>query len=174
MKRYPGVIVASVLAVVIAVVLVVRVSMRKRHFDQTVREALSTSEGYDQRFIKMVKNLEEHLARQASFGYTGGKDPMTGKVRRVVQPRRAAPRRPRKQAPVAEVDPVKLTAIIFDDVAGEYTAVIMDGERSYSVEVGDRIRNRRITRITEDAVLMISDTMMYRYDIYGRSAKKKR
>lgn len=181
MKRYMGVVVASVLAVLVAAGTVARITTRKAHFDGTVAEALRSSEGYDQRFIGMVKNLEEQLARQASFGYKGGKDPMTGKVRRVVLPQRPAPRpqappsrRQRKDEPAEQVDPVKLTAIIFDDEAGEFTAVIMDGERSFAVEVGDRVRDRRITRITEEAVLMISDTMMYKYDIYGRSAKKAR
>ncbi len=165
MKKYASILIASALALLLAVVVIFRINARKTEFDRSVREALSTSEGYDEQFIEMVNNLEDELARRASFGYEGGKDPMTGRTRRVVKPKRVVRRRTKKKA----VDPVKLTAIIFDDRNRQFTAIVMDGERSYSVEVGDRVRDRRITDITSENVIMKSSSKAYVYDIYGKS-----
>jgi hypothetical protein len=180
MKTENMYIVCAVLALLLAIGVTVRITLQQTSFNRAVQEALETSEGYDERFINMVNKLEEELARRASFGYTGGKDPMTGKKRSVVlhHKRVRRPSRTRKkgekQPPPQQVDPVKLTAIIFDDEKRTYTAIVMDGERSYSVEMGDRVRNRKITRISNDELYMESPTALYKYDIYGNSQTRKK
>ncbi len=165
MKKYASILIASALALLLAVAVVYRINARKSDFDRSVREALKTSEGYDEQFIDMVNKLEDELAQRASFGYQGGKDPMTGRTRRVVPPKRVIKRTTKRKF----IDPVKLTAIIFDDRNRQFTAIVMDGERSYSVEIGDRVRDRRITEITSDNVIMKSASKTYVYDIYGKS-----
>jgi hypothetical protein len=183
MKEYRMFIVAAVIAFVLSLYLVVRVYAQKRSFDHIVFQSLQTSEGYDQKLIEMVNGLEEELAIRASFGYKGGKDPMTGKTRQVVIPaaKPAAPvaHRPRGAAPATQkepepapvaTDPVRLTAIIFDDQARQFTAIVMDGERSLSVGVGDRVNGRMVTKITAESLYMESDTQRFKYDIYGNSA----
>ncbi|MBD3392178.1 MAG: hypothetical protein GF418_08885 [Chitinivibrionales bacterium] len=178
MKEHGLLITGSVLAFLLAVGVVTRITMQKASFNRTVQEALETSEGYDERFIEMVNKLEEELARRASFGYKGQKDPMTGKKRAVVlhhKPiRRRLPAKKEDKEPEQYIDPVKLTAIIYDDEKRKHTAIVMDGERSYSVEVGDRVRDRTITRITNEQIFMESPAALFRYDIYGNSAMKKR
>ena len=73
MKEHAYLLAASILAVVIAVTISIRITLQKGSFDRMVQEALETSEGYDERFIAMVNKLEEELAMRASFGYTGKK-----------------------------------------------------------------------------------------------------
>jgi hypothetical protein len=185
MKQHQLLLFASFLAVVVSVIIIYRAVAAKAKFDRCVTESLKTSEGYDQRFIDRVNRLEDLLATRAQFGYTGGKDPMTGTKRQVVQQKQTKPVKARKQ-PVKtsggaattavevteEVDPVKLTAIIADAAGKKITAVIMEGERSLSVDPGDRVAGRRITRITNDGIYMESDTAYYFYDIYGNVVKK--
>ena len=182
-KKYSVMIFACVLALILAGYMIHRVDSQKRTFDKTVRDALRTSEGYDQAFIDMVNRLEDELAERASFGYAGRKDPMTGTVRVVAAPvrtpgRRAAAVRQAAQTqteeavseevkPVEVIDPVRLTAIIFDNARNTFTAVVMDGERSYSVDVGDRVAGRRIMRITAQEIMMESDTERFTYHILG-------
>lgn len=173
MKKETTFIIVAILAVLLAVGMFIRTHMQKVNFDRVVHEALKTSEGYDQRLINMVKRLEEELAMRASFGYRGGKDPMTGKKRRVVLPRKIKGKKGTKK-PAKKLDPVKLTAIIFDDEKTRYTAVVMDGERSYSVEVGDKVRDRNITKITEEEIYMENAENFFAYDIYGKSKKKSK
>ena len=173
MKKETTFIIVAVLAVFLAVGMLIRTYTQKENFDRVVHEALKTSEGYDQRLINMVKRLEEELAMRASFGYLGGKDPMTGKNRRVVLPRKTKVKKGTK-APAKKLDPVKLTEIIFDDEKTKYTAVVMDGERSYSVEVGDRVRDRKITKITEEEIYMENAENYFAYDIRGKSKKKSK
>jgi hypothetical protein len=172
MKQYSTTIIASLLALALAAGIFARMNTRKRQFDRTVEESLKVTAQYDQQFIDLVSRLEEELATRASFGYKGGKDPMTGRRRRVVLPRR----RPKKRAPKKQefVDPVKLTAIIFDDVQKKFTAIVMDGERSFSVEVGDRVGDRKILQISDETVIMANDSLLFRYDIYGASSHRKR
>lgn len=177
MKQNTLLIISSILALALAGGMVIRVSLQKRQFDHTVRESLKTSEGYDKKLVTLVNHLEEELASRASFGYKGSKDPMTGKTRKVVLPVRKTPKavpRAEKSAPVKPPDPVKLTAIIYDDEGGKYTAIVMDGERSYSVEVGDNIRGRTIRRINAKVLWMDDKNMWYGYDIWGRKSKKKK
>lgn len=175
MKKYRLTIVAALLAVLTAGALLVRITFQKRHFDKTVSEALKTSEGYDQKFIDMVNRLEYELALRASFGYIGQKDPMTGKERRVVRRRiwKKKKKTEKKPEPPA-VDSVKLTAIIYDDVKKEYTAIIMVGERSFAIETGDYVVGRRITTINNERVIMNDDNALYIYDITGEKSKVKR
>lgn len=176
MKQYRILIIAAVLSTLVAIFISVRTFSVKKSFDSAVTEALKTSEGYDKKLIEMVNRLEHELATRASFGYKGGKDPMTGKKRNVVIPKVIKPgpstqvSKPDKEA--IDVDPVKLTAIIFDDNARKYTAVVMDGERSLSVEVGDMIRGRHITTINEDGIYMEDETTKYKYDTYGNKATR--
>jgi hypothetical protein len=184
MKGYSYFILGAILAAALAIGIAIRVTMQKAAFNRVVHDALETSEGYDERFINMVNKLEEELATRASFGYAGKKDPMTGNVRSVVVQRapvkRVAPAvvkqggAPQAQAavPEQELDPVKLTAIIFDDEKKHFTAIVMDGERSYSVEVGDRVRDRQITKIDKEVLFMESASIIYRYDVYGNTATK--
>jgi hypothetical protein len=187
MKQQQILIIGSVLAILLSVFIIYRSISVKAHFENSVSESLKTTEGYDQRFIDMVNRLEDILATRAKFGYSGGKDPMTGTTRKVVNPAPVvakANRQPSKAsatttpsaAPVVAqaVDPVKLTAIIADASGKKITAVVMDGERSYSVDPGDVIAGRKITRITNDGIYMQSDTAMYFYDIYGNVVKKSR
>ncbi|MBN1309142.1 MAG: hypothetical protein JXA18_14555, partial [Chitinispirillaceae bacterium] len=107
------------------------------------------------------------------------KDPMTGKERIVV--RNPAPlRRPATvkakttaaAPPAPAIDSVKLTAIIFDDVKNLYTAIVMVGERSFAIEVGDYVVGRRITTINRDRVIMEDETSFYSYDITGSKSKR--
>ena len=175
-------LIAAGLALVLAVYAVIQISSQRRDFDQTVTRALKTSAGYDESFLGTVNRLETELASAATFGYQGGKDPMTGSLRRVApapQPQargRAAPAYEAvaaAPAPPAQ-DPVKLTAIIFDDKNKRFTAILMDGERSYSLEVGDRIRGRVIRKITDEVLFMEGDSMLYKYDVYGKRTTKRK
>lgn len=174
MKNNVPTIIAVILAILLAGGMFFRTFIQKRSFDKTVHESIKTTEGYDQKLINMVKRLEYDLALRASFGYRGHKDPMTGKKRKVVLPKKVFKKKIDKKEPEAVIDPVKLTAIIFDDEKTRYTAVVMDGERSYSVEVGDRVRDRRITRITEEMIYMENAEAYFAYDIYGNSKSKKK
>lgn len=178
MKHYTTLIVASVLALLLAGGIFARMYINKRDFDRTVIEALKTSEGYDREFIDMVNRLEEELAIRASFGYTGGKDPMTGKLRSVatslIRTKKAAPAKPAEEVNEVYVDPYKLTAIIFDDEAKKYAAIIMMDERSFAVEVGDVVGDRKIYRITSDRIYMEGDSLYYYYDISGKTGMRSK
>jgi hypothetical protein len=176
-------IIASICALVLAVAMVIRIETVKHDFAMTVREAHRTTEGYDQSFIDMVKNMEVVLATRASFGYPGGKDPMTGVERTMVQPApvaaSAAPAAakpsgaPAAAAPVREEsDPVQLTAIITADAGKKATAVVMNGERSLTVDVGDIVAGRKVTKISKESIWMVNDKFQYHYDIYGKREKK--
>jgi hypothetical protein len=174
---------ASILALVLSIVILVRISIVKNSFESTVQSSLKTSEGYDEKFITMVDRLENVLTTQASFGYSGGKDPMTGNRREVAKTASEAPApteaMPNPQAPKATPvrpaapplpppDAMKLTAIIGDATDRHQTAIVLDGERSYSVDVGDVVSGRRITRITNEGIFMESSTQTFYYDIYGK------
>jgi hypothetical protein len=176
MKKYQLTIVATILAVITAGALMARITFQKRHFDKTVSEALKTSEGYDQKFIDMVNRLEYELALRASFGYSGRKDPMTGKERQVVRQRHVWKKKKKteEKPELPAVDSVKLTAIIYDDAKNEYTAIIMVGERSFAIETGDYVVGRRITTINSERVIMNDEEATYFYDITGEKAKVKR
>jgi hypothetical protein len=176
--RVPTVIVAAVLAALLAAGVSLRIGQNKTRFDRVVHESLRTTEGYDQKFIDMVFQLEEELATRAGFGYTGQKDPMTGKIRQVLLPvepvsvPRARTGERQVVVPKSSADPVKLTAIIFDDEERKFTAIVMDGERSYAVSAGDGLRDRKVTNITTDRIYMESDSFYYYYDIYGKRGLK--
>jgi hypothetical protein len=187
MKQHQLLLIASILAILVSLIIGFRAIASKARFDRSVSESLKTSEGYDQRFIDRVNRLEDLLATRAQFGYTGGKDPMTGTKRQVVQqkpPKKGAVRKSVKSGsstaanvvaePAEEIDPVKLTAIIADATGKKITAVIMDGERSFSVDPGDKVAGRKITKITTDGLYMESDTTYYFYDIYGNVVKKNK
>lgn len=186
---------AAALAMVLALGLALRVFSQNSGFRHEVIQSLATTEGYDQKFIDMVNNLEDVLTVRASFSYPGGKDPMSGRRREVVShapaavPRRsaasAAPAmsaKPSKAesdtatlpAPHASpADLVKLTAIIADDY-GQHTAIVMNGERSMSVDIGDLVGSRKITRITSKEVTMEDDTAIYGYDIAGKKSYQRK
>lgn len=157
-----------------------RATVQKSNFDHVVNEAHKTSEGYDQKFIDMVNRLEEELATRASFGFLGGKDPMTGQVRHVVSAPAPTPRgagRPGAKAAPAlakRADPFRLTAIIFDDNHKQYTAIVMDGERSFSVENGDVVSGRKVIQITQNGIMLEGPTALYFYDIRGNRQEKQK
>lgn len=177
---------------VLAFGLALRVFSQNNGFRREVSESLATSEGYDQKFIDLVNHLEEVLTIRASFSYPGGRDPMTGRRREIAmlasttEHRRSAPSAPARAAksaskpatskskdldtlpppPSTPTDKVKLTAIIADDY-GQHTAIVMDGERSQSVDVGDIVGTRKVTKITSKEVTMEDDTAIYGYDISG-------
>jgi hypothetical protein len=179
---------AAFIAMVLALGLSLRVFSQNNGFRREVNESLATTEGYDQRFIDLVNHMEEVLAKRASFSYPGGKDPLTGRRREVAAPvAQAAPHRIASAAPakpkpgakpaakadstfdlpaVPPPDKVKLTAIIADDY-GQHTAIVMDGERSMSVDVGDLVGNRKVTKVTAKEISMEDDTAIYTYDIAG-------
>jgi hypothetical protein len=174
MKKYTSLIVASILTIIVACSLFARISMQKQHFDKTVKEALKITEGYDQQFIDMVNRLEHELALRASFGYIGGKDPMTGKERIVVTqkaPPKSKPRNgtstPATVAETAPSDSVRLTAIIYDDLKKLHTAIIMVGERSFAIDAGDVIIGRKVTTVNDSLVIMQQGSRTYIYDIAG-------
>jgi len=186
---------AAALAMIMALGLALRIYSQSNGFHEVVNQSLATTEGYDQKFIDMVDRLEDVLTRRASFAYPGGKDPMTGRHREVALPAdEPSPPRRIAAAPSAKAkagakaakpdtafqlsaapppDKVKLTAIIADDY-GQHTAIVMDGERSLSVDVGDMVGNRKVTKITSKDITMESDTAIYGYDLSGnRSYQKK-
>jgi len=170
MDKYRTLVTACVLAAVLSVAAVCIVMKRKNDFYSTVHSSLQVSEGYDRQFIDLVTRLESELAERASFGYAGRKDPMTGATRIVAdRPASGAPRHAGGQAQAP--DPVRLTAIIFDNAKNAFTAVVMNGERSYSAEAGDRVADRRITRITANEIYMESDNFKYVYGILGENSK---
>lgn len=171
-NKNTSLITAIILAALLAVGTVWRMYMQETAFSAEVREALKTSEGYDQKFINMVNNLEDELATRASFGYIGERDPMTGKKRKVILPQRRKGRI--RVSPKEEVDPFRLTAIIFDETERKFTAIVMDGERSYSIETGDIIAKRRINAINDNAVIMESEEYLYWYDVTGAKKRKKK
>lgn len=172
MEKNNALIVAIVLAAIIAAGAVWRMYLQEKDFSKEVQEALKTSEGYDQKFINMVTSLEDELATRASFGYIGERDPMTGKKRRVILPTRK--KRGKAKSPEQEIDPFKLTAIIFDETVRKYTAIVMDGERSYSIEPGDIIADRKINAINDNAVIMEGKEFLYWYDVSGNKKRKKK
>ena len=192
MKQHQLLIVACALAVLLSIIIIWRSFAARADFDLAVNESLKITEGYDQRFIDRVNHLEEILATRAQFGYSGGKDPMTGTKRQVVQPRPVAaapvrgykpiqrtspgesPSQAQPPTPVQASDQIRLTAIIADATGKKITAVVMDGERSYSVEKGDMVGGRKITHITNEGIYMESDSIMYFFDIYGNVVKKSK
>jgi hypothetical protein len=175
-------LIASILALVLALFIFVRMTIVKHSFDMSVSASLKTSEGYDEKFITKVNNLENILATRVSFGYSGAKDPMAGTRHQAESAPApvvaASPRPPHPVGPATVVaapprvvvssDPVKLTAIIGDANDRHLTAIIMDGNKSYSVDAGDMISGRRITRITSEGVFMENASQSYYYDIYGK------
>jgi hypothetical protein len=192
--------VSAALAMVLALGLALRIYSQSNGFRAVVTQSLATTEGYDQKFIDMVDHLEDVLTRRASFAYPGGKDPMTGRRREVADPAAAepSPRRPAvaqtkanaaktkvggpkppakpdsgASEPAAPVDRVKLTAIIADDY-GQHTAIVMDGERSLSVDVGDMVGPRKVTKITSKEITMEDDTAIYGYDLAGTRAYQRK
>lgn len=174
MKKYTSLIVASILIIIVACSLFARITMQKNHFDKTVKEALKITEGYDQQFIDMVNRLEHELALRASFGYIGGKDPMTGKERIVVT-RPVVPKSNKRNGTSTPVsvtesvpqDSVRLTAIIYDDMKKLHTAIIMVGERSFAIDAGDIIIGRKVTVVNDSLVIMQQGSRTYTYDIAG-------
>lgn len=163
-----------------------RLQMQTDHFQQLVDQSAIATEGYDQEFIAMVERLEDELATRASFPYMGKKDPMTGKIRTVVVAKAPPPERKRRErvrtetpaaveAPVAVVeerDPVRLTAVIFDDLKKSHTAIMMVGERSVSVEEGDKVYGRIAKGITVSTVTLEDQNKIYEYHISGQSRSR--
>ncbi len=171
---------SALMAAILALVLLIRMTQIHQFFQKTVRQSLVVTEGYDQKFIDLVNHLEDVLATRASFSYPGGKDPMTGRQREVAQyvpiapvkrvastPRTAGPANQASlPAPVAVNDPFRLTALIADDY-GRYTAIVMDGERSMSVDVGDMVSGRKVLRISSREIVLGNDAGSMTYNLNG-------
>lgn len=173
MKKTSKLFIAAVLAVLISVAAVYRIYTYRTHFDAVVAESLEISDGYDQAFIDMVIRLEDELATRASFGYIGEKDPMTGQKRTIVKPKKVVRvRRYSKKAPAKPVDPFRLSAIIFNDLEKKFTAIMMLGERSLAVEIGDNVGGRKVRKISKGSVEMSDATHYYYYDIEGKKERK--
>jgi hypothetical protein len=191
--RYNPFIAAATLAMIMAFGLALRIFSQDRGFLNVVKESLATTDGYDQKFIDLVNHLEKEMAIRASFGYPGGKDPMTGRRREMANlsdaPSMAkvattskssgkkATVKPAEEdslkAPPPTLDKVKLTAIIADDY-GQHTAIVMNGERSQSVDAGDMVGNRKVTKISSKELIMEDETGVYSYDLSGnRSFQQK-
>lgn len=165
-----------------------RLQRQTDRFQQLVDQSAIATEGYDQEFIAMVERLEDELAERASFPYMGKKDPMTGKIRTVVVAKAPAPERKRRErvrvepdspkaaetpvAVVEERDPVRLTAVIFDDLKKSHTAIMMVGERSVSVEEGDKVYGRIAKGITVSTVTLEDQNKIYEYHISGQSRSR--
>jgi hypothetical protein len=180
---------------VLASGLALRVFSQSNGFRHTVNQSLAITEGYDQKFIDLVNHLEDVLSTRASFAYPGGKDPMTGRRREVAiaeapPPARriastkavpsakagpkSAPAKPDTvKIPEPPIDRVKLTAIIADDY-GQHTAIVMDGERSLSVDVGDMVGARKVVKITSKEITMEDDSSIYSYDISGNRTNQRK
>jgi hypothetical protein len=184
MSQHRIIVYSSITALVVSAVFGLSIRARSVDFTRTVSAALSTSVNYDNQFIAMVDRLEKELATRASFGYEGGKDPMTGLVRQVVA---MLPKEPPKSAANGNIDltdtadksrpvvaapemadSIRLTAIIYDTDAKNYTAVVLSGERSFSVNVGDRVTDRTIRSISDVAIVMETDSLSYRFDVSGK------
>lgn len=184
---------AAALALAMALGLAARIFSQHSGFQKVVYESLATSEGYDQKFIEMVTHLEDVLTTRASFPYLGGKDPMTGRRREVASvvlqappPQRASqakaaaksgPKPAAAPAAAAPAEPpadkVRLTAIIADDY-GQHTAIVMDGERSMSVDIGDAVGGRRVVRITSKELTMEDDATVYTYGLSGTRLQQRK
>lgn len=181
---------AAILALVLALGLAARTFSQNAGFRKVVNESLATSEGYDQKFIDLVNHLEDVLTTRANFPYPGGKDPMTGRRREVAtlalapETRRPAAKTAANKAESAKAaaadsvpeppqDKVRLTAIIADDY-GQHTAIVMDGERSLSVDVGDAVGNRRVVRISGKELTMEDDATVYTYGLSGARAQQRK
>lgn len=191
-KSKHTVLLFSTVVVAVCALLWWRIDAQASSYQELVAKTASVTEGYDQEFIAMVDRLEDELAERASFPYLGKKDPMTGKTRNVViaapspssreERRRVrvkeAPAKPLtaqvlEAAPVVEApDPVRLTAVIFDDIKRVHTAIMMVGERSFAVEVGDRIHGRRATEITVSSVTLEDQQKIYQYNISGQKSSR--
>jgi len=175
---------AALFSFAIAILIFFRITQEHARFQKTVRQSLMSSEGYDQKFIDLVNHLEDILATRATFSYQGGVDPMTGRQREVSQfvptvvAKRASPTQGPARgriapAPKVESDPIRLTALIADDF-GRYTAIIMNGERSLSVDVGDAVGESKVVRITSRDIVLSGNEGTFTYSLSGgRSAGQK-
>jgi hypothetical protein len=77
-----------------------------------------------------------------------------------------------KVVSVSLPDPVRLTAVIYDDFKKAFTAIMMENERSYSVEVGDKIRGRVTKSINAQQVILEDNERTYQYDISGNISNR--
>ncbi len=173
MKSLSKFFIAALLALILAAVLFFRMDQYSQEFDIIVKEALETTDGYDQAFIDMVNRLEDELAHRASFGYIGEKDPMTGQVRQIVKPEPVVVKKKtyRRAKPKVKADLFRLSAIIYNDLQSSFTAIMMYGERSLAVEIGDIVEGRTVKKITRSGVEMVDIVNHYRYDIEGTKTK---
>ncbi len=174
MKKVSNIFIAALIALLLGIAVIYRVSSYRIKFDAVVRETLETTDGYDQAFIDMVTRLEEELATRASFGYIGEKDPMTGQKREIVKTVAVKKFRRRRKLdePKPDIDPFRLSAIIYNDQQNKFTAIMMFGERSMAVEIGDIVEGRTVLSISRNNVKMITENNEYLYDIEGQKYKK--
>jgi Tfp pilus assembly protein PilP len=169
-------IAASLGALALAIFLFARILAVKRDFDATVRESYRTTEGYDQQFIDRVNRFEQVLVNRATFGYPGGKDPMTGAVRRLAAEKTAtgtaAPKMTHAPLPAGTDDALRLAAVISYPQGQKRTALIMQGDRSFTVDAGDAVPGGRVAGITHEGILIDRDNGSFFYNINGTVEKR--
>jgi len=178
-------ILISLAAIILAIVLVVRIVTSEQKFSTEVQKSHSVSAGYDREFIGLVNRLERELALRAQFGFKGKKDPLTSRRRVIAEPAEVAPVQVasiavRSSSRSAKVIPqpvgtaksptptVRVTAIIFDDSKNKYTAMVMEGDRSQVLEVGDAYGYRKVTAISSSSVTISDVQNSYTYDLRGQ------
>lgn len=197
MKDKKLLILSAILVAIISSAVLLRIATLENQFKLDAARMKAETANYDQEFITMVNRLESELATRANFPYLGGKDPMTGKIRYVVaeppKPKQNGKSKPTKvtkvepesntQKPMVTdstpaiaipppKDPIRLTAIIYDDFKKAFTAIMMVGERSYSVEVGDKINGRLTKQITAQQVILEDAQKSYQFDISGNISNR--
>jgi len=174
---------SALLALTLSLWIFARITIEHQSFQRSVRQSLETTEGYDQKFIDLVNRLEDVLTTRASFSYPGNKDPMTGRNREVatfVQPvKKAIPAKfasGKAAAPTPKVEapaPIRLSAAIADDY-GRYTAIVMNGERSMSVDIGDIVAGQKVIRISAREIAMEDSNGISTYAIDGSHSYQKK
>lgn len=184
MKNHLHLIIASIIALVLAVAIIFEVTHQKNVFDKSQKTSGTSTQGYDQQFIGMVNTLEQELTMQARFGYPGGKDPLTGKRRQIVGVHTSQLSDSKVAATgnnesgtskaLKNGDSIRLTAIIYDENSKKRTAILMVGERSFSVDVGDKVLDRRVVDISEQVLRLESPTQIFIYDIMGKQSTLKK
>jgi hypothetical protein len=48
----------------------------------------------------------------------------------------------------------------------------MNGERSLTLDVGDMVAGRKVTKISNEGIWMENGSFVFHYDIYGKKEKK--
>lgn len=178
----------SLAALILAAVMVYRISAIDRSFSAEVKKSQSASAGYDVAFINLVNHLEKELATRAQFGFSGDKDPFTGRQRMIAAPvaepiKVASIAVPGKKVDTKSVKPagkakpvasrpsspaIRVSAIIYEQTKNSYTAIVMEGDRTLTLEVGDVFGSLKVTAITGTSFTCSDSKSEYTYDLRGQ------